>query len=256
MKRPFFEREGQRMLGRPMALRQVSAERSGSRGATAGTGRAGCGTTVPWIVKKRSEDRGNLSDDRSQAGALRLEGRIQSVVTTGRRPQHAIHERQPPFTQAVGIRMPNIKPVPEQALSFHGISPKAAPVLQPCLVLIQQSFHHDPVDASRRRGRRPSSDHAELFGPLGMRTISGLTTLEFWYEKIGRGGHDDRQVAVAPSRRTSLPALRKLLQDGCRFCESFSHSSNQSTICFGRDSSRRGMAGSLPNRKNRAPRIS
>ena len=91
----------------------VSAERSGSRGATAGTGRAGCGTTVPWIVKKRSEDRGNLSDDRSQAGALRLEGRIQSVVTTGRRPQHAIHERQPTFTQTVGIRMPNVKPVPE-----------------------------------------------------------------------------------------------------------------------------------------------
>jgi hypothetical protein len=68
---------------------------------------------VPWIVKKRSEDRGNLSDDRSQAGALRLEGRIQSVVTTGRRPQHAIHERQPTFTQTVGIRMPNVKPVPE-----------------------------------------------------------------------------------------------------------------------------------------------
>lgn len=88
---------------------------------------------MPWIVKKRSEDRGNLSDDRSQAGALRLEGRIQSVVTTGRRPQHAIHERQPPFTQTVGIRMPNIKPMPKQSLSFHGISPKAAPVLQPCL---------------------------------------------------------------------------------------------------------------------------
>ena len=33
-------------IGRPMALRQATAERGGSRGATAGTDRAGCGPTV------------------------------------------------------------------------------------------------------------------------------------------------------------------------------------------------------------------
>ena len=110
---------GTRFLGRdkPGRREQPAHESLSSRATLAEvplTGLSfGCGTTVPWIVKKRSEDRGNLSDDRSQAGALRLEGRIQSVVTTGRRPQHAIHERQPPFTQTVGIRMPNIEPVPE-----------------------------------------------------------------------------------------------------------------------------------------------
>jgi len=33
-------------IGRPMALRQATAERGGSRGATAGTDRAGCGPIV------------------------------------------------------------------------------------------------------------------------------------------------------------------------------------------------------------------
>jgi hypothetical protein len=35
-----------RRIGRPMALRQATAERGGSRGATAGTDRAGCGPIV------------------------------------------------------------------------------------------------------------------------------------------------------------------------------------------------------------------
>ena len=42
--RPSTRREflGTKRMGRPTALRQASAEQGGSRGATAGTGRAGC----------------------------------------------------------------------------------------------------------------------------------------------------------------------------------------------------------------------